>query len=69
MPEIRLMPEKGYELHVTDKDGHGDPDSRWSVWLNTEVSDFDGLIIGQGDTPQAAMADAKATLAKMVALL
>lgn len=44
----------GYGLHVVQEE-EGD----FSVWLNTEVSDFDGLIIGQGPTRELAIENAK----------
>jgi hypothetical protein len=69
MIEIRITPEKGYELHVTKKDSHGADEGEWNVWLNTEVSDYDGLIVGQGPTPGAAMENARATLTKLAAAL
>jgi hypothetical protein len=48
-------PDKGQPaLHVVKSDDDG----TWQVWLNTGVGDFDGLIIGVGDTRQAAVADA-----------
>lgn len=39
-------------LHVS---GHDDD---WSVWLNTEVADFDGVRVGCGTTKAAAISDA-----------
>lgn len=52
--ELHKHPGNGQpELHVfgTDEDG-------WNVWLNTGIADFDGLVIGSGDTRQAAITDA-----------
>lgn len=51
----------GHRLHLT-KDG--------DVWLNTEVQDYDGLVIGcAGTTPASAIDAAVATLLKVVQAL
>ena len=42
----------GQRLHVCRCDG------RWVVWLNTEVTDFDGLCIAVRGSRQAAVTDA-----------
>lgn len=42
------------ELHVY-QDAHS---GEWSVWLNTGISDNDGLCIGHGSTRDEAVADA-----------
>lgn len=43
-------------LHLTNADGG------FQVWLNTEAGDYDGLIIGLGDTRQGALLDAAQTM-------
>lgn len=53
----------GRELHVT-----GEPDDV-EVWLNTEVSDFDGICIGGGESRRAAVGDAIETLEQALAVL
>lgn len=56
-PETRQRiphPDRGQpELHLVE-----DPDGHWEVWLNTGVSDYDGLVIGVGDTRDDAIRDA-----------
>lgn len=54
---------KSNTLHLTNAD------DEFQLWLNTEASDFDGLIIGTGDTRQAALVDAVQTLNKVLAKL
>lgn len=49
----------GNTLHLTN-----DNDGNFEVWLNTEVSDFDGLIIGAGYTRQAALLDAAQVISR-----
>jgi hypothetical protein len=44
----------GYGLHIAQERGGGD----WSVWLNTEVADYDGLCIGLDSSREAAMTQA-----------
>jgi hypothetical protein len=52
----------GYRLHVVnDGFGNGDNDD-WSVWLNTEVNDYDGICIGAGSERRHAIEYALATL-------
>jgi hypothetical protein len=53
----------GRVLHVAERDGF------FEVWLNTEASDFDGIHIGEGETRDAAVADAIHTLESAVAAL
>jgi len=53
----------GRILHLAKRDGF------FEVWLNTEVSDFDGIHIGEGETRDAAVADAVKTLEGAVAAL
>lgn len=53
----------GRMLHVAVRDGF------FEVWLNTEVSDFDGIHVGEGETRDAAVADAVKTLEAAVAAL
>jgi hypothetical protein len=50
------FPCDGRVLHVAKRDGF------YEVWLNTEVADFDGVHIGEGETREAAVADAVRTL-------
>lgn len=50
-----------HALHIFRDAGH-DPGDEYVVWLNTEMSDFDGLILGLGATRDAAVAQAVATL-------
>lgn len=46
----------GHRLHILQ-----DFDGEWVVWLNTEVTDFDGLVIGTGRTRDEAVAAAVKT--------
>jgi hypothetical protein len=48
----------GQRLHIFPMDG------RWEVWLNTEISDFDGLCMGVGDTRHEALVDFVSRLAE-----
>ena len=57
------IPLDGRSLHVAQRDGF------YEVWLNTEVSDFDGMHIGEGSTRDIAVADAVKTLEGAVAFL
>src|ERR1041385_4304153 len=57
------IPLDGRVLHVAERDGF------FEVWLNTEVSDFDGIHVGEGETRDAAVADAVKTLEAAVAAL
>jgi hypothetical protein len=41
----------------------------WSVWLNTTVSDFDGLCVGSGVSRAQAISDTVTTLELIVARL
>lgn len=50
------VPGKPYRIHTYGEGG------AWSVWLNTEAGDFDGLIIGQGQTRAEAEAAAVSSL-------
>jgi hypothetical protein len=47
---------QGYRLHMTDLNNNK------TVWLNTEVGDFDGLCIGTGNTQYDAVCNAVGTL-------
>src|SRR4051794_396920 len=49
-PAVRLS--TGELLHVYQDD------EGWWVWLNTEVSEFDGLCVGAGTTRDGAVAAA-----------
>jgi hypothetical protein len=49
----------GYHLHAAHERGE------WDVWLNTEVANYDGLILGQGRTLEDALAAAVATIEKI----
>jgi hypothetical protein len=53
----------GRVLHISKRGGF------YEVWLNTEAADFDGLHIGEGETRDAAVADAVKTLESAVAAL
>lgn len=55
-PSTLLM--SGQSLHVFPID------SQWQVWLNTDVSDFDGLCMGVGDTRHEALVDFVSNLAE-----
>jgi len=48
------------ELHVTGP--NDDPFSRWNVWLNTGIADFDGLCIGAHEDREKAIQEAVAVL-------
>jgi hypothetical protein len=48
-----------HNLHIFQDGGDG---GDWVVWLNTEVSDFDGLVIGIGKTRDEAVAQAVAVV-------
>lgn len=61
----RLETDCGHALHVFQEPGDG----AWFVWLNTEVEDFDGLILGYGDTREAAVASSLEALEKLEDLL
>jgi hypothetical protein len=53
-PSVEVPGAPELRLHVyKERDGDG-----WAVWLNTEVSDFDGLCLALGSTRDAAVADA-----------
>ena len=47
----------GNQIHVS-----AESENDWQVWLNTDVTDFDGLCIGCGESRQEAVADAIAVL-------
>lgn len=47
---------RGYGLHICQRDGD------WTVWLNTEVADFDGLVLGVGATRDLAVSNAVASV-------
>jgi hypothetical protein len=51
----------GYDLLIVDDGTDG-----WQVWLDTEVADFDGLVIGRGRSRVAAVMDAEDTLRKLL---
>lgn len=53
-----------HRLHVFQ-----DIDDVWVVWLNTEASDFDGLILGMGGTRDEAVAQAVAVMESAERLL
>lgn len=55
----------GYQLHIFK----AEEDGEWVVWLNTEASDFDGLVIGKGKTRQEAVAEAMKVVEAMEAVL
>jgi hypothetical protein len=57
------FPRDGRVLHVAKRDGF------YEVWLNTEVADFDGVHIGEGETREAAITDAVRTLESAAATL
>lgn len=46
------------EAHVLDLVEDESFSKPHAVWLNTEVSDFDGLVLALGDTRAAAVGDA-----------
>jgi len=50
--EEHLTIEPGYELHIFSNGGD------WEVWLNTEITDYDGLCVGTGRTREDAQRDA-----------
>lgn len=47
----------GHRLHIFEAS-----DGRWEVWINTDLSDFDGVCVGQGRHRLAALADARLAL-------
>jgi hypothetical protein len=49
-PSVKLP--TGECLHIFQMDGE------WEVWLNTEVSDFDGICVGSAVTRDEAVAAA-----------
>lgn len=53
----------GGVLHIAEREGF------YEVWLNTEVSDFDGIHIGEGETRGEALADAIKTLETAIVAL
>lgn len=53
----------GHVLHIAKRDGFHE------VWLNTEVADFDGIYIGEGQARSEAVADAVKTLERAVELM
>ena len=57
---------QGYKLQIGTEDCFG---SDWTVWLNTEVDDYDGICIGAGDSRDAAVADAVKVLKAAVEAL
>jgi hypothetical protein len=57
------IPLDGRVLHIAERDGF------YEVWLNTKVSDFDGIHIGEGESRDVAVANTVKTLeAAIVAL-
>jgi hypothetical protein len=57
------LPLDGRVLHIAERDGF------YEVWLNTEVSDFDGIHIGEGESRDAAVMNAITTLETAAAAL
>jgi hypothetical protein len=53
-------------LHVFRDAEFPGPEPEWVVWLNTEVSDFDGLVLSSGKDRQQAVERAVA-VAEMIA--
>lgn len=64
--ELAKLP--AHLLHVSNVDTFGHK-GQWTVWLNTEVSTFDGLCIGIGDTRQEAVQQATTTLERALTIL
>jgi hypothetical protein len=62
----RFIPCRGYRVHVyTDQEGE-----TAGVWLNTEVSDFDGICLAAGCvTREAAIETAIDVLTKSITAL
>jgi hypothetical protein len=58
----------GHFLHVSNVDARGD-DGQFTVWLNTEASDFDGLCLGIADTRDEAVAQAVQSLERALEIL
>lgn len=58
MSERYKVNPNGHVLHVTDYDGPYD----WSVWLNTEVQDFDGICLASGSSRSETVASAIETV-------
>lgn len=56
--EERATVPDAHSLHVFQDASAGD----WCVWLNTDVSDFDGLTLSIGRTRDEAVAQAVAVL-------
>jgi len=54
----------GHGVHIAQRF-----ENQWTVWLNTELQDYDGLCIGCGDTRQEAVTQAVMTLEAVVAHL
>jgi len=53
----------GRVLHVAERDGF------YEVWLNTDVTDFDGIHVGEGESRDRAITDAVKTLEAAIAAL
>ncbi len=53
--ELYAHPDKGQPELCIERDGDFDA---WTVWLNTGIANYDGLVIGTGETRQAAIEDA-----------
>jgi len=53
----------GRVLHIAERDGF------YEVWLNTTVSDFDGIHIGEGESRDVAVVNAITTLETAAAAL
>lgn len=60
----------GFGLHIFRDSVAGEiAGNEWVVWLNTEGGDFDGLVIGLGDSRNGAVQDAVTILESLTAKL
>lgn len=58
--EERIDVDDALRLHIFQDDVVGGEGGEWVVWLNTEVSDFDGLVLAIGTSRDDARAQAVA---------
>lgn len=56
---MRIKVNDGLRLHFTDG----------ALWMNTEIADFDGLVIGSGEAAAEAIDDATRNVVEVVKAL